>query len=86
MSPATAPMTSDAADLPARRAERPSEADLGAALQDADDHDVRDPDRAHQERDGAETEEQAVDARSRRRLGDERVRWLTDVDLARAMR
>src|SRR5260221_1482394 len=49
------------ADLAAGGAERPAQPDLGATLEDGDDHDVGDPDRADQQRDRAEAEEQGVE-------------------------
>src|SRR5258708_33141615 len=51
----------DWADLAAGGAERPAQPDLGATLEDGDDHDVGDPDRADQQRDRAEAEEQGVE-------------------------
>ena len=41
------------------RAERAAQADLGPAFEYGDDHDVRDPDAADEQRDGAEAERTA---------------------------
>jgi hypothetical protein len=68
------------ADLSAGRAERPPEPDLRAAFEHADDHDVRHTNRAHEQRDGAEPEEQAVEGALSVSTGGERGRWLADVD------
>jgi hypothetical protein len=46
-------------DLAFGGAEAAAEADLGAALEHANKHDVGDADRADQQRDGAEAEEQS---------------------------
>ena len=46
------------ADVAAGRAERAAQADLAAALEHRDHHDVRDPDRADQQRHGAEPQQQ----------------------------
>src|SRR5262249_42973430 len=48
-------------DLPLGGAEGTAQADLGAAFQDGDDHDVGDPDAADQQGHRAEAEEQAVE-------------------------
>ena len=42
---------------------RAAEADLGPALEDGDDHDVGDPDAAHEERDRAQPDEERGEAR-----------------------
>ena len=70
------------ADLAFGRAERAAQADLRAAFEHADDHDVGDADRADEERDRAEAEEQAVEGAFGVGFGDERVGRLGDVDLA----
>ena len=46
------------ADVSAGGAERAAQADFTAALEHRDHHDVRDPDRADQQRDGAQAEQQ----------------------------
>jgi hypothetical protein len=48
-------------DLGPGGAERAPEPDLGAAFEHADDHDVGHADGADEQRDGAESEEQAVE-------------------------
>src|ERR1022692_3113181 len=49
---------------------------LGAAFEHRDDHDVGHPDRADQQRDGAQSEEQGVERALGVGLGGERVRGL----------
>ena len=75
-----------AADLAFGRAERAAQPDLGAALEDADQHDVGDADGADEERDGAESEEEAVERALRFGAGGERGGGLADVDLVRRLR
>ena len=61
------------ADLASGGAQRPAQPDLGAALEDRDDHDVGDPDRADQQRDRAQAEEQGVQGALGVGLGGERA-------------
>ena len=67
-------------------AEGAAQADLGAAFEDGDDHDVGDADRADEQGDGAEAEEQAVERALGVGLGDQGVGGLADVDLAGVLR
>ena len=69
------------ADVAPGGAEGAAQADLGAAFEDGDDHDVGDADRADQEGDGAEAEEQAVEGAFGVGLGDQGGGGLADVDL-----
>ena len=62
------------ADLRSGGAERAAQADLRAAFEHADDHDVGDADRADEQRDGAEAEEQAVEGALGVGFGGERAR------------
>ena len=62
-------------------AEAAAQSDLGAAFEDADEHDVGDADGADEQGDGAEAEEQAVQRAFGVGLGDQRVGGLGDVDL-----
>ena len=66
---------------PPGRAERPAQPDLGAPLEHGDDHRVRDPDPADEQRDRAEAEEERVNALGRGRARLERVGRPGDVDL-----
>ncbi len=70
-------------DLPFGRAEAAAQADLAAALEDADEHDVGDADGADEQRDGAESEEEAIEGALRVGAGGERSGGLADVDLVR---
>jgi hypothetical protein len=58
----------------AGRAEGAAQADLGAALEDGDDHDVGDPDAADEQCDGSQAEEQAIERSLCGDLGRECVR------------
>src|SRR5262249_60681717 len=69
-------------DLPPGRAEGAPEADLGAAFQDRDDHDVGDSDAPHQQGHRAEAEEQAVERAFGRGPGDQGRRGAADLDVA----
>src|SRR5712691_1752440 len=69
------------ADLAFGSAEGAAKADLGATFEDADQHDVADPDRADQQRDCAEAEEEAVEGALCGGAGGERGGGLADVDL-----
>ncbi len=59
--------------LPPGGAEGASQPDLGAALEDRDDHDIRHPDAADEQCDRAEGEEQAVQRGLGVSTGDKRV-------------
>ena len=69
--------------MPLGGAERAAQSDLGAALEDADEHDVGDADGADEQRDGAEAEEETVERALRVGAGGERGGGLADVDLVR---
>ena len=69
------------ADLAHGRAEGAAEADLRAAFQHRDDHDVGDADGADDQGHDAEAEEEAVERSGRGGAGGERVGGLADVDL-----
>src|SRR5262249_28176882 len=69
------------ADVSLGGAQRPAQADFGAAFQDGDDHDVGHPDGADQQGDRAEAEEQAVEGAFGGGLGFQRGRRLGDGDL-----
>ena len=68
-------------DLALGRAEGAAEADLRAAFQHRDDHDVGDADGADDQRHDPEPEEEAVERSGRGGAGGERVGGLADVDL-----
>ena len=68
-----------------RRAERAAQADLAPALV-GDDHDVRYPDRADEQRDGSEADEQRSELALRRGAGLERIRGHRDGEPVRALR
>ena len=68
-------------DLGLRRAEGATEADLRAAFQHRDDHDVGDADGTHDQRHDPEPEEEAVERPRRGGPGGEHVGRLADVDL-----
>src|SRR5262249_16853309 len=70
------------ADVTFGSAQGAAQADLGAAFEDGDDHDVGDADGADEQRDRAEAEEQAVEGAFGLGLGDEGGGWLGDGDLA----
>ena len=67
---------------PAGRAEGPAQADLGAAFEHGDDHDVGDADAADQEGDRAEAEEQGGGGGCDGDPGGERGGGLADRDVA----
>jgi hypothetical protein len=69
-----------------RGAEGAAQSDLGAALEDGDDHDVGDADRADDERDGTEAEEHAIEGAFGVGPGDQGGGGLADVDAARILR
>ena len=68
-------------DLALRRAEGAAQADLRAAFEHRDDHDVGDADGAHDQGHDAEPEEEAVERPGRGGAGGEHVGGLADVDL-----
>ena len=74
------------ADVASGGPKRAAQPDLGAALEDRDDHDVGHPDRPDEERHGAETQEEAVEGTLGVGSGDEGGRGLGDVDLAGVLR
>ncbi len=69
------------ADMASGGAQRAAQADLGAAFEDRDDHDVGDAYRTDKQRDGTETQEQAVERALRVGPGDQSSRGLAHVDL-----
>ena len=74
------------ADVAFGGAEGAAQSDLGSPFENRDDHDVGHPDRPHKQRNGAETQEEAVEGALGVGLGDKSGRRLGDVDLVGVLR
>ena len=67
--------------MPSGRPERPPQSDLASPFEHRDDHHVGDPDAAHQEGDGSESEQQVLQVLVDLRSGFERIGRPRDLDL-----